>query len=226
MNVLIKDIPDYEKPRERLVNYGQESLSNEELIAIILRSGTKNYSSKYLANLILKEYKDISELKDASINKLCNIKGIGKTKAIELLAAIELGKRVFYFKNKKDIIFNSTEKIYNFFKYEFILEKQERFYVIFLDAKCKLISYKNLFTGSVNISNVHPREIFKEAFNASASSIICIHNHPSGDVTPSNSDIEITKSLMKIGKIMGIEVLDHIIIGNDKYYSFYEKMNK
>jgi DNA repair protein RadC len=226
MNVLIKDIPDYEKPRERLINYGQESLSNEELIAIILRSGTKNYSSKYLANLILKEYKDISELKNASINKLCNIKGIGKTKAIELLAAIELGKRVFYFKNKKDIIFNSTEKIYDFFKYEFVLEKQERFYVIFLDTKCKLISYKNLFTGSVNISNVHPREIFKEAFNASASSIICIHNHPSGDVTPSTSDIEITKSLMKIGKIMGIEVLDHIIIGNDKYYSFYEKMNK
>ncbi len=226
MNIMIKDIPVNEKPRERLISYGQESLSNEELIAIVLRNGTKNYSSKHLASIILKEYDDISNLRCASINKLSKIKGIGKTKAIELLAAIELGKRVYYLKDKRDVVFNSTEKIYDFFKYEFILEKQEKFYAVYLDSKCKLISYKNLFTGSISSSTIHPREIFKEAFNESASSIICLHNHPSGDVTPSQMDIDVTNNLMEVGKIMGIQVLDHIIIGDKKYYSFYEKMNK
>ncbi len=225
-DVLIRDIAVDEKPRERLFLYGKDNISNEELIAIILRSGTKNLSAKYLANNILKEFDNINNLKNISINKLCKIKGIGKTKAISLIAAIELGKRVYYVKNKKDVILNNSSKIFNLFKSEFINEKQEKFYCIYLDTKCKLISYKNLFIGSVNISTIHPREIFKEAFNVSASSIVCIHNHPSGDVTPSKIDMEATDKLMKIGEIMGIKVIDHLIFGEDSYYSFYETMNK
>ncbi len=225
MNLLIKDIVPAEKPRERLLLYGKESLSNEELIAIILRCGTRNISSKVLAGLILKEFKSIEDLKDASVNKLCKINGIGKTKAIEILASLELGKRVYYVKDKSNVSFNNSRKIYEYFKSEFIHEKQEKFYCLFLDSKCKLISYKNLFIGSVNTSTIHPREIFKEAFNVSATSIICIHNHPSGDVTPSNIDIEVTDKLMEVGKIMGINVIDHIIIGDNSFYSFYEKMN-
>lgn len=225
MSLLIKDIVDTEKPRERLILYGKESLSNEELIAIILRCGTKNISSKVLANLILKEFKNIEDLKNASINKLCKIKGVGKAKAIELLAALELGKRVYYVKEKSNIILNNSTKIYEYFKSEFIHEKQEKFYCLFLDAKCKLISYKNLFIGSVNMSTIHPREIFKEAFYVSASSIVCLHNHPSGDATPSEIDIDVTNKLINVGKIMGINVIDHIIFGNNSFYSFYEKMN-
>ena len=223
---MIKDIKKEERPRERLIQYGVESLSNEELLSIILKTGTKDYSVKTLAKLVLKEINDISSLKDMTINKLMSIKGIGKVKAIEILAALELGKRVYYLKKNNDIILNNTTKVFEYFRYMLMYERQENFIAVYLDTNSRIISYKILFKGTLNTSCVHPREIFKYAFLESAYSIIVIHNHPSGEVDPSIQDIELTNKLFEISMVMGIPIIDHIIVGKEKYYSFYENMHK
>lgn len=221
--IKFKELPNTEKPRERLVNKGKDSLSNEELLSIILKTGTKDKSVKEVSYELLNLVKDIRNLKDVSINTLTNIKGIGKVKAIELLAVIELGKRIYAEVSDNDLI-NCTSpiNIINYFNYLFKDKKQEEFYVIFLDNKKKYISKKLLFVGSINYSIVHPREIFKEAYLYSASSIICIHNHPSGDPYPSKEDDNITKKINEIGLIHGIPLIDHIIIGKNNYYSYFE----
>lgn len=224
-NILIKDIPINERPRERLIKYGADNLSNEELLSIILRTGNKNVSVKMLSNEILKMINNITELKNITLNKLISIDGIGKVKATWLLASLELGKRVYYKNEKNDVKLNNTKKIFEYFKDIFINEKQENFYAIYLNAKSKLISYKLLFKGTINSSCVHPREVFKYAFLESAYSIIVMHNHPSGDSTPSKEDEEVTRALMQIGKIVAIPVIDHIIFGDENYFSFYEYMN-
>lgn len=224
-NIMIKDINKEERPRERLIKFGVDNLSNEELLSIILKTGTKNYSVKTLANLVLKEIDSINSLKDITINKLISIKGIGKVKAIEILASLELGKRVYYLKDKKDIVLNNSTKVFEYFKDILMYEKQENFIAVYLDSKSRLISYKLLFKGTLNASFVHPREIFKYAFLESAYSIIIIHNHPSGEVDPSSPDIELTNNLFNISKVIGIPIVDHVIIGKTKYYSFYENMH-
>jgi len=226
MNIKIKDMAEDEKPRERLLNVGKENLSNEELISIILKTGTKGYSVKTLSSLIMSEYKSIENLQNATVNKLLKIKGIGKVKAIELIAALELGKRVYRNQKSKKVNFGNTNNVYNFFKNIVDGEKQELFFAAYLDTKNNLISYKMLFKGTINTSCVHPREIFKHAFLESAYSIIVVHNHPSGDTTPSKLDMEFTSHLFEIGNIVGIPLLDHIIVSNEGYYSFYESMHK
>ena len=223
---MIKDMLDSERPRERAIKYGVKNLSNEELLSIIIKTGTKNCSVKELSNQILSKLKNINELKNLSINSLTKINGIGKVKAIEILSSLELGKRVYYQVDKDNIKLNNSKLIYEYFKDIFINEKQENFYAIYLDAKSKLITYKLLFKGTINSSCVHPREVFKYAFLESAYSIIVIHNHPSGDPTPSSQDEEVTYMLFQIGKLMAIPVVDHIVFGKNKYFSFYESMNK
>lgn len=220
-NLLIKNIPEFDRPRERFKKYGVENLSNNELISIILSSGTKNISVKELSSNILGKLDDISDLKNMTLNKLKQTKGIGEVKAITLLSALELGKRVYYEKNISKIKMNSADKIYNYMKDIVCNKNQEYFYALYLDSKKNLIDKKLLFIGTINKSIVHPREIFKYAYLLSASSIVCIHNHPSGDPLPSKEDMLITKHLVDIGKMQGISVVDHIIIGNN-YYSFYE----
>ncbi len=223
---MIKDIIKSERPRERLLEVGEKSLSNEELLSIILKTGTKNISVKDLSRKILNEIKDISNLKDMTYNKLIKIKGIGTVKAIEILASLELGRRVYYRNVKQKIKLNNTTLVFEHFKNLFIDETQENFYALYLNTKTELISYKLLFKGTINTSVVHPREIFKYAFLESANSIIVIHNHPSNNTTPSKEDIELTNKLFEIGNIMAIPIIDHIIIGIDNYYSFYENMHK
>ncbi len=221
MSVLIKDIPLSERPRERLLAKGVEYLSNEELLAILLKTGTKDYSVKVLASNILKQLDDINNLKTISLESLIKIKGIGQAKACEILAAIELGKRL----NEKITCINqikvySSDSIYEYYKDKLNDQKQEHFYCVYLDTKNHIIKDKLLFIGTINESLIHPREIFKEAYLSSASSIICVHNHPSGNVNPSNNDIIMTKQLKEAGQLLGIRVLDHIIIGKDLYFSF------
>lgn len=221
--ILIKQIPKEERPRERLVKYGAKNLSTEDLIAIILKTGTKDYSSKYLASEILNLVKDVTDLKNLKLSKLININGIGVVKSIEFLAALELGRRVY--QNKpldNNLKCNSAFKIFEHFKSQFIGVEQECFYCLYLDGQKKLIDKKLLFKGTLNKSFIHPREIFKEAYLASAAYIICLHNHPTGFVIPSKEDINVTNNLVKIGKLQGIPIIDHIIIGNNNYYSFYE----
>lgn len=218
--MLIRELPNNEKPRERLKNYGASSLSNEELISIILRTGTKSLSVKDVSQNVLKE---ITDLKDLTINKLAEIKGIGEVKAITLIASIELGKRLYNKEIVKEKVkLTNVNTVYNLFKDYFKDLKQEQFLVIYLDTKKQLIDYKVLFVGTIDQSTIHPREIFKNAYLMSASFIICVHNHPSGVSNPSNEDVVLTSKLLEISKLMLIPLLDHIIIGYNEYYSFLE----
>lgn len=217
------EIPINERPRERLFNEGCDKLSNEELLSIILKTGTKDKSVKELSLELLKECEDISNLKNMSFERLIKIKGIGKVKAIEILATIEIGKRIFLCNNvKNNKRLTSSKDIWESTKYLFYGKKQEYFYCLYFNNKQELIERKLLFMGTIDKSLIHPREVFKNAYLCSASSIICLHNHPSGDVLPSKADIEITKSLIKIGNIQGIQLVDHIIISENNYFSFFE----
>ncbi len=220
----IKDFPLEERPREKVKQYGINNVTNKELLSIILKTGTKNINVEDLALSILRKYK-LHELKDVTINELTKIKGIGEVKAIELLAAIELGKRINYKTAEKKKKLNNPEVIFQEMRYLFIDKKQELFYCLYLNEKQELIERKLLFMGTVNKSITHPREVFKEAYRLSASSIICMHNHPSNDLRPSKSDLEFTTSLVEIGKLQGIPVVDHIIVGDSSFYSFYEHNN-
>ena len=220
--IKFKNIPNEDKPRERLYNYGSEVLSNEELIAIILKTGSKSYSVKEVALKLLEVIGDITKLKDVGISTLMKIDGIGKVKATELKAALELGRRVYTENKIKEIKLNNDYLVYEYFREILKDKKQEHFYSVYLDTKGNYLGKKCLFVGTINNSVVHPREIFKEAYLLSANGIICVHNHPSGDVTPSREDINLTKKLIEIGIIHGIKLIDHVIIGNDSYYSFYQ----
>ncbi len=220
----IKDFPLEERPREKVKQYGINNVTNKELLSIILKTGTKSINVEDLALSILRKYK-LHELKDVTVTELTKIKGIGEVKAIELLAAIELGKRINYKTEEKKKKLNNPEVIFQEMRYLFIDKKQELFYCLYLNEKQELIERKLLFMGTVNKSITHPREVFKEAYRLSASSIICMHNHPSNDLRPSKSDIEFTTSLVEIGKLQGIPVVDHIIVGDSSFYSFYEHNN-
>ena len=220
MSYLIKDIKKEERPRERLIKYGVNSLSNEELISIILKTGTKDKSVKMLAIDLLNLVDDISKLKDITINRLLSIKGIGLVKAIEVIATIELGRRIYIEKCENKIKCSTPKDIYLTNKYLFKDKKQECFYCLYLNSKNELIERKLLFMGTVNRSVVHPREVFKYAYLSSASGIICMHNHPSGDINPSREDINFTKALVEVGRLQNIPILDHVIIGDENYYSF------
>ena len=219
----IKDLPILERPYEKLINYGAQSLTNEELIAILIRSGTNQYSAKELASIILMKLNNIGDLNNFNYTSLINIKGIGIKKSCVLLAAIELGKRINNYTpsivNKK---LNSSRLVYDYYRHILADKKQEYFYCVYLDNSKKIVFEKLLFIGTTNYSVVHPREIFKEAYLNSASSIICVHNHPSNNILPSKEDFALTKNLVEIGSLLGIKILDHIIIGRDNYYSFLE----
>ena len=220
----IKEIPKEERPRERLKEVGVENLTNVELLSIILKTGTKNKNVKELSIDILKEY-TMNDLRDISINDLIKIKGIGEVKAIELISAIEFGKRILLKEPKILEKLDNPKEIWKSSRYLFNNKKQEYFYCLYFDNKQRLIERKLLFMGTINRSVTHMREIFKEAYKVSASSIVCLHNHPSNDITPSPEDIKFTRNLLKTGELQGIPVVDHIIIGDDNYYSFYEHIS-
>lgn len=220
----IKDFPDTERPREVLLSSGAKSLTDSQLLAIILRSGYHDKNVFDLALEILKGY-PLSKISECSFYDLIAIKGVGKVKAIELLAVIEFGKRIFLRDKDKLVKLCSAKDIWNDVRYFITDLKQEYFYCYYFNQKQELLERKLLFMGTVNRSIVHPREVFKEAYRLSASSIVCIHNHPSNCVIPSKEDILLTDHLVKTGYIQGIPIRDHIIVGDDSYYSFYEHHN-
>lgn len=219
----IKEIPLTERPRERLLATGTEKLTNEELLAILLKTGTYGYSAKNIASFILKEVGTIQNLKTIKLNQLLQIKGIGKVKACEIMAFIELSKRMNQeISSLNNIKINSSNLVFQYYKDLFKNQTQEQFHCIYLDSSKKVLETKLLFIGTINKSNVYPREIFKEAYLLGATSIICIHNHPSNNINPSKEDKLITDSLKEVGYLMDVKLLDHLIIGKDKYYSFLE----
>lgn len=223
MTVKIKELPKEERPYEKLILSGVEALSNEELVAILLKNGYQNISSKDLATILIKEAHGIIGLSKMNYQELNSIKGIGMSKASIILASFELAKRVEAMKVEiKHQKLNSCKMVFDYYSKKISDSKQEHFYVVYLDNAKNIIADKLLFIGTINYSVVHPREIFKEAYLLSASAIICVHNHPSGSVFPSKEDINITADLDKIGKLLGIKLIDHIIIGNNQYYSFLE----
>lgn len=219
----IRDFPENERPRERMVNNGPESLSTHELLAILLRTGTKNESVLELSGKLLKKIGGLRMLKEASVQEIMGIPGIGKAKAVQILAALELGRRIHQLSYDDRYVIRSPEDASNYVMEEMRFLSQEHFVCLFLNTKNQVLHKQTVFIGSLNASIVHPREVFKEALKRSAASIICIHNHPSGDPTPSREDIEVTRRLSECGKMIGIELLDHIIIGEHKFVSLKEK---
>ena len=219
----MKEMPINDRPIERLELYGAASLSNEELLSILIKCGTKKESVKEVARHVLEQIEQIQDLKDFSLTQFTNIAGIGKKKAVTILAALELGKRV---NQKRETIYKkkitNADIVFDFYKDIIGDHLQEHFYCLYLDSQKKVIKQKLIFLGTLDFSLVHPREIFKEAYLLSASSIICIHNHPSDHVEPSKQDIYITNQLIQIGNLLGIPINDHIIVGKKHYYSFFE----
>ncbi|MED1097606.1 DNA repair protein RadC [Bacillus gobiensis] len=223
MQMKLRDFPQDEKPRERLLALGAESLSNHELLAILLRTGTKKESVLQLSNRLLQSFDGLRLLKEASVEELSSISGIGRAKAVHIMAALELGRRVHKLVYEDRYVIRTPEDGAKYLMEDLRFLNQEHFVVMFLNTKNQIIHKQTIFIGSLNASIVHPREVFKEAVKRSAASLICAHNHPSGDPSPSREDIEVTKRLCDCGKMIGIEVLDHLIIGDQKYVSLKEK---
>ncbi|MFY4774722.1 RadC family protein [Metabacillus sp. RGM 3146] len=219
----IRDFPEDERPRERMLANGPDSLSNHELLAILLRTGTKQESVLQLSNRLLTHFEGLRLLKEASAEEITSISGIGKAKAVQILAALELGRRINRLAFEDRYVIRSPQDGANFVMEEMRFLTQEHFVCLYLNTKNQVIHKQTIFIGSLNASIVHPREVFKEALRRSAASFICMHNHPSGDPAPSREDIEVTKRLSECGKVIGIELLDHLIIGDQKYVSLKEK---
>ena len=220
MNQLIKDLPSNARPKEKAYLNGINILSDSELLAILINTGYKNTSAIEIANLLLKEHQNLYNIGNLSIDTLAKYKGISKIKATTILTAITLGRRSI---NKTDVntkISNASD-IFN--KYQIIFKNnyQENLLVIFLNNQQIIIKDEIIFKGSINQSLFHPREIFKKAIDYLAVKIILVHNHPSGDVTPSMEDDQFTLNMINNGKMLGIYVIDHIIIGNT-FYSYYD----
>src|SRR5690625_1602079 len=221
--IMIKDVPKEDRPRERLLAFGASHLSNQELISILIGSGTKEASALDLSNRVLMHFEGIRLLADATIEELTSIRGIGEAKGVSILAAIEIGKRLNQQRPEEKYIIRSPEDGADYVMEEMRHLKQEHFVALFLNTKNQVIHQQTIFIGSLNASIVHPREVFREAVKRSAATIICVHNHPSGDPTPSQEDIHVTRRLVESGKIMGIELLDHLVIGDRKFVSLKEK---
>lgn len=221
--MMIRDVHLADRPRERLLRQGAASLSNQELIAILLRTGTKQESVLVLANRILSSFDKIQDMKDATMEEYTQVKGVGQAKAVQLLAAAEIGKRIYRKHSEGRYTIRSPEDAAAYLMTDMASLTQEHFVALFLNVKNEILHKETIFIGSLNSSIVHPRELFREAVKRSAASIICAHNHPSGNPTPSPEDIEVTKRLTEAGAVMGIELLDHIIIGDHQFISLKEK---
>jgi len=222
--VFIKDLPPGERPRERLARQGAPSLSNSELIAILLRSGRRGETAIDVANRLLQKYGNLRSLFSADINDLRYVPGMGFAKAVQLKAAFELAKRLDYPMTERYEI--STPKDVA----DFLLPKmrgldKEQVVMLCLDTRCGVIDGSEVVVsvGSLNLSVMEPRSIFRSALRKNADSVILSHNHPSGDPQPSDGDVEVTKRVMEAGKLLGIEVRDHVIIGDGKFFSLKEK---
>lgn len=221
--LLIRETPEDCLPRERLEEVGEKALSNQELLAILLRTGSKNKNVMDVAASFLNHFDHLYELKNATINEMMMIKGIGRIKAIELRAAFEFGYRIQKSTQEKLGKISSSYQVAQKLIIDMKDYQQEHLICLYLNTKNEVIKRETLFIGSLNQSIAHPREIFRGAVKYSAARIILAHNHPSGNPTPSENDIQFTKRVEKCGELMGIDVLDHIIIGQKIYISMREE---
>src|SRR3989344_253839 len=220
----IKDLPDSSKPRERFIKHGPEVLSDAELFAIILRTGTPGENVVDMSNRLISEY-NLNKLFECSLKELQEIKGIGPSKAMQILAMAELGKRYNQLKQTEDKDqrkISCAKDVFDYFHERLKDEKQEHFYILMLNSQNNIIGEHLVSKGILDASILHPREVFKPAIKNSASKIILVHNHPSGDPNPSQEDLEITKRIEEAGRMVDIKVLDHVIIGNEVWWGWRE----
>ena len=219
---LIREMPESERPRERLERYGEQALSDGELLAIALRTGSQHESAVGLAQRLLSAYEGLSNLGKASVRELCQVKGIGLAKATQIRAAIELGRRITLASPDRERI-TSPEDAVRVFRQRMGGPLQEQLWVALLDTKHRVQRAANVYTGNVNSSVVRTCEVFREAVKDNATAIIVAHNHPSGDPTPSPDDIQVTQAIVSAGKLLDIGVLDHVILGDGSHVSLKEK---
>lgn len=215
----IKDIPKVERPREKMEKYGPGKLSNSELLAILLRTGAKGINVVELSGKILNKFPK-GKLAKAGFKELENTFGLGKAKACEILACFELGRRLL--KDKPHNLLLSPSDVHREMK-DYRNHRQEHFVVFFLDSRSGEIENRVVSVGTLNASLVHPREVFEPAINCSAAQIIIAHNHPSGDTEPSEDDLTVTRRLVEAGKLLGIEVVDHVIVTKNDFASLKER---
>jgi DNA repair protein RadC len=222
----IKKWPEEERPRERLLKFGTGGLSTAQLLAIILRSGNRDKSAIELARELLMRFDGLKEVEDAAAAELSQIKGMGSAKVAQLKAAFELGRRLL--QNQEDAAlknpsFKNGKEVYEYYRPKFYGMKKERFLCALLDTKNRVFKEIIVSEGTLTSSLVHPREVFRDAIKEAAASVMFVHNHPSGDPNPSRDDLSITERLVETGRVIGINVLDHIIISDGKYLSLLEK---
>ena len=223
-NFKVKDLPDQDRPREKLLLRGAHNLTDAELIAILIRTGKKGKSVIEISQEIINRYKNLATVATLSPEKIKQISGIGNDKAATLCAAFELSRRIV--SQKRNLLENSITSPADIADYFIPLlrdELKERFIVVCLSTSNRIIKYETISIGNLNTSIVHPREVFKLAIENNSANIILVHNHPSGNIDPSNEDIKITKQLVEAGKLMGIEVFDHLIIAGNNYCSFVDR---
>jgi DNA repair protein RadC len=219
----IKDWPEEERPRERLLRHGTRGMSDAQLLAIILRTGGQGKSAMDMAIELIDKLGGIGNIEQASLAEYCSVKGLGKAKAAQIKAALELGRRLLRDSGNKGPVFSSGQDVYSYFHPKFSGLKKEVFHCALLDVKNRLIRDARVSEGTLTSSLIHPRESFREAIRESAASVIFVHNHPSGDPSPSRDDIVITERLESVGEMVGIRVLDHVIIGDGQYASMRER---
>lgn len=222
MSLKIKDLQQEDKPRERLKSYGADRLTNRELLAIIINSGSKQFSSIDCANQVLNLVNQLRDLRHLTLSELLSVNGIGEKKALTILAVIELAKRMHSSTVLDKIEINEPQDVADYLMEKLRYLKQEHFVALLLNTKNQIIHEQSIFIGSLNMSIVHPRDLLREAVKHSAASIVIAHNHPSGDPTPSLEDIKTTKRLLYCCDLMGIDLLDHIIIGDGEFISLFE----
>ena len=220
--VRIQDIPEEERPRERLIRNGPESLSNAELLGVVLRTGSNKENVVSLSSRIFSEY-SIKQLSLANVSRLMQVHGVGKAKAAQIAAVFELARRLETFVEEPKRKICSPKDVYTFMYPKMREQKKEKFITLCLDTKNQILKEEVISIGSLNASIVHPREVFKSALMESSASVIMVHNHPSGDPSPSREDIMVTEKMIEGGKLLGIDVLDHIIIGEGRYVSLKDE---
>jgi DNA repair protein RadC len=218
----IKEWPEEDRPREKLLGRGAEALTDAELLAILLRTGNAGVSALDHARILLSQFGGIKGIDSAPAKELGTIKGIGPAKCAQLKAGLEIGRRLGREKWEVGRALRSSEDVFRHFA-ELEKEKREIFYVVLLNNKNRKIREVKISEGSLTASLVHPREVFNPVIRESAAAVIFVHNHPSGDPAPSPEDIEITRRLKQVGDVMGVRVLDHVVIGRDRYYSFSDR---
>nr|CAA9251190.1 UPF0758 family protein [uncultured Armatimonadetes bacterium] len=222
-HVRIREIPADERPRERLVKYGADTLSTAELLAILLRTGTEKYSALGLANHLLSTFGSLRGVANATIEEMSAIHGLGPAKAAQIKAAIEFGRRLVAASPEERPKIRSPRDVYNLLGPTLRDQNREHFVALLLDTKGGVLRTRTVSVGDLSSSLVHPREVFTEAVRHSAASLIVAHNHPSGDPAPSPEDVQVTRRLCEAGELLGIELLDHVVLGDSRWVSLKEK---